>query len=59
MSPEPPSQASDRELLDRAVALALAAEERGHLPIAAVIALTIGFGTHFVFTRFMYIDLPQ
>ena len=39
MSPEPPSQASDRELLDRAVALALAAEERGHLPIAAVIAL--------------------
>lgn len=27
--------------------------------IAAAIALAIGFGTHFVFTRFMYIDLPQ
>jgi hypothetical protein len=27
--------------------------------IAAVIALAIGFGTHFVFTHFMYIDLPQ
>jgi hypothetical protein len=27
--------------------------------IAALIALAIGFGTHFVFTRFMYIDLPQ
>jgi hypothetical protein len=27
--------------------------------IAAVIALAISFGTHFVFTSFMYIDLPQ
>lgn len=29
------------------------------IAIAAAIALAIGLGTHFVFTRFMYIDLPQ
>jgi hypothetical protein len=31
----------------------------GRVAAVAAIALAIGLGTHFVFTRFMYIDLPQ
>ncbi len=42
-----------------ALGVVLLGPKPARIAAAALIALAIGFGTHFVFTRFMYIDLPQ